>query len=271
MNRVFKQLIYFLFFLAIIILVIWGLRVLIKVEPTCFDGIQNQMEEGIDCGGPCEKICLESLAPLNVISSKLIQIKEGDYDFLAKVSNTNPTHGSGKVKYDVVLKDDAGSIVKTVGGEFSILPGQTRYVLVSPIQLDGIAVSAELIIKEPNWVQLTDFNVGDIKFTDRKKEYIEIKDTIFSKVEGIVFNDSDFDFDRVEILVILYDSGGEVIAVGATNVRTFANNTESFFEVNWFDPFRGAVSRIDIQTTTNVFENLNFLRTYGEDEQFQRF
>ena len=24
------------------------------IEPTCFDRIQNQGEEGIDCGGPCE-------------------------------------------------------------------------------------------------------------------------------------------------------------------------------------------------------------------------
>jgi hypothetical protein len=30
---------------------------LVEIKETCFDGIKNQDEKGIDCGGPCEKNC----------------------------------------------------------------------------------------------------------------------------------------------------------------------------------------------------------------------
>lgn len=31
-----------------------------STEPSCRDGVQNQDEEGVDCGGPCRKLCPES-------------------------------------------------------------------------------------------------------------------------------------------------------------------------------------------------------------------
>ena len=37
----------------------------VKPEETCFDGIKNQNEEGIDCGGVC-KPCVELPAPKKV-------------------------------------------------------------------------------------------------------------------------------------------------------------------------------------------------------------
>ncbi len=81
--------------------------------------------------------------------------------------------------------------------------------------------------------------------------------------------DSEFDFDRVEVLVVLYDVSDDVIAAGTTNVRTLLSSKENFYEVSWFRPFTGSVSQIEVQATTNAFENNNFLRRYGGDEQFQ--
>ena len=56
------------FFYGIIYLVIFGLIgagiyfALTSKEATCFDGIQNQNEEGVDCGGSCNtcKTCYDS-------------------------------------------------------------------------------------------------------------------------------------------------------------------------------------------------------------------
>jgi hypothetical protein len=270
MNRAMKQLLYFLFFVIVIGSISGGLYVWIRVEPTCFDGIQNQEEQGIDCEGPCAEICLESLDPITVIDTELIKIEENDYDFVAKVNNANLTHGAGEAEYRVELKDAGGDVIKEIVGEFNILPGQTRYIFVSPIQTDSEAVDAEMTITNPNWQQLTDFSVGDIKLSVRRKEYTEVNNgTIFGKVEGVVFNDSEFDFDRVEVLVVLYDVSNDVIAAGVTNIRTLLSSKENFYEVSWFRPFTGSVSKIEVQATTNAFENNNFLRRYGGDEQFQ--
>jgi len=270
MNRALKQLAYFLFFAIVIGSISGGLYIWLRTEATCFDGVKNQGEEGIDCGGPCANICLESLTDMKVLGSELIKIEENDYDFIAKINNPNLEHGAGNAKYRVELKDSSESVVKTINGEFHILPGQTRYIFISPIQTDTEVVDAEMTIIDFNWQQLTDFSVGDIKLTVRRKEYTEINSgTIFGKVEGVVFNDSEFDFDRVEVLVVLYDVSDDVIAAGTTNVRTLLSSKENFYEVSWFRPFTGSVSQIEVQATTNAFENNNFLRRYGGDERFQ--
>jgi len=265
-------LVFFLLFVVVIGSVSYGFYVWIRVEPTCFDGIQNQEEKGVDCEGPCETICLESLDPLRITESFLIPIEENDYDFIALINNPNLIHGSGKVEYELRLKDSSGETIKIVNGEFNILPGQTRYVFVSPIETTTRVTDAEIIIIEPNWQQLTDFGVEDIKLVVRRKDFSETREgNVFAKVEGVVINESEFNFDRIGILVILFDADNSVAAAGMTNIRTFLSNEESFYEVNWFRPLVGTISRVEVQATTNAFENLNFLRRYGGDEQFQTF
>ena len=270
MNRALKQLAYFLFFVIVIGSISGGLYFWLRTEATCTDGVKNQEEEGIDCGGPCANICLESLIEMIVLGSELVKIGENDYDFVAKINNPNLEHGSGEAKYRVELKDTSGDVVETINGEFHILPGQTRYIFISPIQTDTEVVDVEMTITDFNWQQLTDFSVGDIKLTVRRKEYTEVDNgTIFGKVEGVIFNDSEFDFDKVEILVVLNDVSGDIIAAGTTNIRTLLSDKENFYEISWFRPFTGSVSQIEVQATTNAFENNNFLRRYGGDEMFQ--
>ncbi len=272
MNRVFKQLIYSLLYLTIIGLIVFGLYNVFKVEPTCFDGILNQGEEDVDCGQVCGTICLSSLEPINVTSNNLVAVSGMDYDFLAKVTNPNTTHGSGDVDYQADFKNSAGMVIDSRRGSFDILPGQTRFILISPVRLQQQAVSAELKIVNVEWQQLTDFSPGDIRLVDRRKEFIKLEDqTGYARVDGVLFNNSDFDFDLVEVVVLLYGSQNQVIATGSTRIRTFLSRTENFFQVNWFTPFEGEVSRIEVQATTNAFDNLNFLRRFGGGERFQQF
>lgn len=272
MNRAMKQLIYSLFFLVVIGLITYGLFIWIRVEPTCFDGKFNGNETGIDCGGACKKICLDTVSDISIKSDNLIQVKDFDYDFIAQISNPNLTHGSGKVEYEVDFKDSIGNVIGTVPGTFSILPGQTRFILVSPVRLDEEATDAELIIKNANWLQVVeDLNPNIVSFEDRRKEYIVLnEENVFSRVDGIIFNNSDFDFNLAQVIVVLFDDQGKMLAAGTTNIRTFLSKTESFYQVNWFEPFEGEVARIEVQGITNAFDNLNFLRRFGGDEQFQR-
>ena len=40
---------------------------LLYETPTCFDGKQNQEEIGIDCGGPCVRLCVFQVEELSVL------------------------------------------------------------------------------------------------------------------------------------------------------------------------------------------------------------
>jgi hypothetical protein len=93
---------------------------------------------------------------------------------------------------------------------------------------------------------------------------------LFGKVGGSVFNNSDFDLNKVDVAVILFDESGEPIAVEKTEIATFLARTTRGFEVTWFSPFVGKVVRVDAEANTNVFENSNFLRQYGGQERFKQ-
>ena len=83
-------------------------------------------------------------------------------------------------------------------------------------------------------------------------------------------NSSDFDFDKVEVGVILFGDDNQIVAVNRTNIRTFLSRTERGFSVSWPTELPESV-RQDIEVLTNVFENANFIRNYGTQERFQKY
>ena len=118
------------------------------------------------------------------------------------------------------------------------------------------------------WRQV-DLDAPRIDFPLRREQYAA--QSTGSTFEGAVYNNSDFDFGIVEIVVLLYDAQDQIIAVNRTEVTTVPSRTERYFKASW--PFRinGTVSRTFVQAVTDVFENENFLKNYGGLEEFQRF
>ena len=94
---------------------------------------------------------------------------------------------------------------------------------------------------------------------------------MMSRYEGVLFNDSDFDFAKVDVVVILFDDAGLALAVGQTNTNTFLSRTERYFSVSWPSQVRGTVAAIRVQASTNLFENENFVKRYGTQEKFQNY
>ncbi|MCR4310974.1 MAG: hypothetical protein NUV54_00150, partial [Candidatus Taylorbacteria bacterium] len=53
--------------------------------PSCVDGVQNQEELGIDCGGPCSVLCKAEALDVIVRWQRAFRVKEGVYNALAYV------------------------------------------------------------------------------------------------------------------------------------------------------------------------------------------
>lgn len=259
-----KQLIIGAIFVLIIGGAVYGLvdRFLI-IEATCFDGIQNGREEGLDCGSlACGTACQEPVQPLRISEEKLFRIAQGNYDFVAKIINPNTSYGASEIKYSVAL---AGVGTKT--GSTYILPGQTKYVVLTSVRADREVSAAGLKINSVRWEKLN-MPSGEVNLVNRRGNFADsIAD---SSYEGVVFNDSNYDFDSVEAAVILFDTSNSVVGVNRTEIRTLLAKTERSFKVVW--PFgQPSVARADVQVSTNLFENSNFIKSYGTQERFQEF
>lgn len=280
MSRAVKQILFGIIFIIVFGLLGFWIYKIAQPTPTCFDKVKNQGEEGVDCGKVCGNVCLESLEPIKVLSSNLFKIRDTngktDYDALFRVSNPNIQFGSGNIEYSLNILSVNGDLISPIlskTGSFYILPGQTKYVyepLLEAKTSSGGNIIATLEITKVDWQKLVGIFSRDIKLMTKSKQYlVDNKPGIYSQVNGIITNASDFDLDRVDVAVVLFKNN---VAIGANriDIRTLVSGSDRFFEVDWISPLSVVPDRVDVEPTTNVFQDSNFIRRYGVPEKFQQ-
>lgn len=270
-SRLLRRVIIATVFLAVFFLFGYGTRQLTQTPPSCTDGIKNGEEEGADCGlFACGNYCEPDLDPPKVISTQLIEAGEGDYDFVAVIENPHPKFGASEVVYELTLFNGNENKLSKTEGMFYILPGQTKYFVLTHLRTDKNVQKIDFKIKSAKWQKLD--SLEGLNLIVRNEKYTNLGRSAGSALDAIIFNDSDFDFDRIDIDVVLLNSSGKIIAVHKSDIRTFLARTERGFLVVW--PFRidGRVDRTEIYPSTNLFENSNFIKKYGSSiEKFQEY
>ena len=204
--------------------------------------------------------------------AKAVAIKDFDYDIVARIRNPNTNLGSPNINYEFKLFDKNDLNFRSIYGNAYILPGQTRYLLETPIKSDREISKVDLMILSVEWEEIKNIFQENISLTVSNREFI-LNDPSGASVaiNGILLNNSDFDLDQVEIIGFLYNERDETIGLGKTNMRTLSAHGSRAFEIKWFDPIREKVVKIDTEAYTNLFENSNFIRKFGTQEKFQEF
>lgn len=268
-SRLLRRIIIAAVFFAVFVLSGWGFRKAVTPVATCTDGIMNGQEEGVDCGtSACSKYCEPELAPPKVLSTKLIKAGDGDYDFIAQVENPHPQFGASEVDYELILFNAEDEELLKKQDLFYILPGQTKNLIFTHLTTENNVKRIEFNIKSAKWQKIT--SLEGMNLIVRNEKYYPTSSG--GMVKALLLNDSDFDFEVVDIDVILFNSRGDIVAVHRTDVRTFVARTERSFEVVW--PFRisSDVAKIEIYPATNLFENYNFIKSFGSEiEKFQHY
>ncbi len=265
-SRVTKQLtiggIYILIAVVIVGGIYWS-----NYRPTCLDGIQNGKEEGVDCGTlACSKACIAAAQPLVIQDTQLIKTPAGDFDLAVLVYNPNTEYGADAVGYDLVISDTSGAEILRRSSSFYILPGQTRYVVQTSLQGIPDGASAKVVIKNADWVKTP--NSQEVYFiTGRETLTPSTKQTTY---ETVITNNSNFDFDTVDVSMVVRNNAGDIIATNMTNLQSVFSHTDRSIKVTW--PFALPVdARVQTEVGTNVFNNANFLKRNGTQEKFQQY
>ncbi|MGB9608938.1 MAG: hypothetical protein ACPL3E_01025 [Minisyncoccia bacterium] len=204
MIRTVKQFFYGAIFVLIIFSLIYFLYKAFFSRPTCFDHKQNQGEEGVDCGGPCPKICL----PLNFrdIETNFVKFLKVNNKIilLAQIQNPNSEVGVSNFDYQFNVLDQNKNIVKTINNSSFIYAEEIKYLteFLDEKEIPNIA-SVELKILNPNWTKAFNFRRPDLRLLNKN---IFEKDNLIN-LNGKIINNDFVGFENINILVNFYNQG----------------------------------------------------------------
>ena len=267
------------FFIIIIALVLYS-----PEERTCFNGVKDIGEEGIDCGGFCEKECPPPDKPPIVedISVKWVKFTEDgkdNYDLVAKISNSNEGWGVSSVDYVFNIYNKEGGVIDTVFGKSYVMPrgflgdNEARYIIENNFKTGEEIEKVSLELYNFNWREvknlreLPELDVEIIRIINKDYGFVE-DGKEFYYVFGITENISKYSFFKVDINIVIFDDYGELVAAGKTDQWTLTSGSGWEFKVFWTSQFSKAVGVVDYEAQTNVFDIGNFMDVYGTGEKY---
>ncbi len=274
--RIRKQLIIVLIILFVLGLIGFGVYwFYFRQAPTCADGIQNQNEEDIDCGGPCAVSCERlTIKDIQVGWVKYLRLEDNRYDLAAKINNPNPNFGLSQFSYVFKTYNSSGSEIKEQRGTGFILPDQEKYLIEGNVMVSEAISRVDLVVEKvpnENWQKINaEYRLPSIYVLNKEFKSLDDQPEV-SQASGLIKNDSAFDFDSIAVSIILFDAEKQVIGVNKTEARTVLAGEERYFSALWFTLINGQVSSIDMRAETNLLSDENFISKYGAPEKFQEY
>ena len=229
-SRTTKQIIYGAIYLSIFFgIVAWIYFSYLKPVPTCFDTIQNQNEEGIDCGGSCAKVCTPTdIQPITVVGNvATFATSPHHVTFLVRVTNTNLDFAARSFDYRLDLSDATGAVLQSISGTSFIYAGEAKYIVIPNKEIPSSTEDVVATISNPVWAKASDLGAAP-QFTFRNMKTGAISSSTMG-VDGTITNIDVSAFDKVVIVAIFKNSMGVPVGASQTELdQVLPNSTYDF-------------------------------------------
>ena len=225
-------LIFTIYFLIVAIPVAFITKALLAKSPTCFDNIQNQDEEGVDCGGNiCSLRCDGNYRDIKINFSRGLFVSPGKYDIFTLLENFNQNVDFPVVPYTMSFYSYEGKLLGNATGTISV-EAQHRAAVYLP-NLD--------LAQEPKTVE---FNLGLHKAVASKntdpKDLLNVQNWQSQRgaedslqVIGELNNPYNESISDVDVYAMLYDDTKTVYAVSKTNVVYIKGREKQAVAFTW--------------------------------------
>lgn len=254
-----------------------------KDDP-CYNGNLDLGEDEIDCGGLCEKKCPPPEKPpmvndIKIEWSKAIKDSNGKYDLVAKLYNTNKHWGAVSVDYKFSLYDEKNQIIDKINGKTYIVPlGYSdgkgiKYVIENNYLHSGTITKVDFELSNFVWsevieiLELPELGVDTIIVKDRNHGKLETGSGYYYAY-GVTKNTSKYSFRKVDIYTVIYDAENIPIAAGKTDQWTVGAGEGWEFRIFWNEKFDSEAKEADFVAETNIFEQSNFMKSYGTGKKY---
>ena len=225
--------------------------------PTCFDGKMNGTEQGIDCGGACQRICASQTADVVVKWARPFQVTKTVASVIAYIENPNVHAAARDVPYQFKLYDSDHQFIAERSGTTYIAPNGTSAIFEGGIQVGSrvpVFVSFNFT-SDPLWVAV-DPRIDTIRVIAHDSLLTDA-DTK-PRLGATITNTSQlYSLDNVDVIGILYDANDNAVGASQTIVQGLGPQTYAPVYFTWQQPFSSPAVRNEIITRYDVF-SVNF-------------
>ncbi len=205
--------------------------------PSCIDGILNQGEEGIDCGGACSHLCTQP--NITTLWARSVPVAPGVYHAVAFVKNPQ-TNAQGTVPYTVSLFDNNNILVATREGTLQLLPGEIAPLFEANI-VTGERIPARTFV---------DIRMGE--FTKQERTTSDVRVTSFvvdearGRLNAQIENQSLFPTQDTTVTALVYGPDNVVQYASQTILERLEAKEKREIVFTWQEPFAVLPVHVDV-------------------------
>ena len=243
-----RQVSFILVFILILGAIITALIISHQEDPTCFDGIQNQGELEIDCGGECLKVCSIETTDLIVHWSRVFRVRDGKYDLAILVENPNQ-FGLSDIPFFAKVHDERNILVKEIRGSTYLNPGEKALIFEPNINV-GQRTPINAFVEmgdNPEWRRLESVRKPILTVGGK-----QVRNETNGEVRITLTNDSLFPAEDIEVYALVADDVGNVFAVSGTEVAELKVGEEREIIFTWPELFPKDPFAVEIMVRTNL-------------------
>ncbi len=203
--------------------------------PTCYDGMQNQGEQGVDCGGPCAAACIpaniHNIAPLGDVL--VFNTGGGRATILAQVANANAGFAAKSFDYRFDLYDASNTIIQSVQGQSFLYDGEVKYLIAPNVETAGLVDRAALVIRNVQWAGTSHMGIVPQFVLQNNGPAPSPAGTV--TVAGALKNNDLASFSGILVVAVFKSVQGDVIGASQTTLDGIAPDETENFAVMYLD------------------------------------
>jgi hypothetical protein len=237
-RRLIKQTIYGLLYLLIITGIGYLFYIIaLKPAPSCFDNKQNQEEEEIDCGGPCQTCATRYLDDIQAQRALLIDSPiDGESILIFQIENPNAHFGAESLNYKVSLypdKVDGTPVLLQFQADSYVYPAELKTVIYLGVGADSEDVRRiDIDIVDVQWLPREEYSrpetiVRSVETELRDEGSLRPKLAII----GVVRNENAYDLSSVDLSVQISGAFGRVSIASKASIGAIEGFSDKDFEI----------------------------------------
>lgn len=223
-------------------------------RPNCFDGIKNQTELDVDCGGECFKVCAVEVSTPIIRWQRAFVLGGNNYGIAALIENKNDKFGIEKLDYVFRVFNDGQILLATIPGSTFVNPNE-RVVIYQPNVLLGEDMPTRILLDFGTTTWRRQNKPVSIELAVSEERFINSSPN--PQARAVIRNTSLETYRDIDVQVVLSDTDRNVFAVSQTFISVLEPNQAQNVFFSWPETFDLASSS---ETIIDIYPRFNTLK-----------